>query len=69
MISNPLKKIMNAIKEAKEGNLSAVIIDDNNNEFGIVSRNFNKMMKTLKYLVINIKNEADKVSSRTTRIE
>lgn len=68
-IQNPLKKLMNSIKGAKEGKLNVYIEDYNSDEFGIVTKNFNEMIKNLKELIINIKEEAQNVSSNATTIE
>ena len=50
-ISVPSKKIIHAMDEAKKGNLHIHIEDDNQDEMGKISTNFNEMISNIRLLI------------------
>lgn len=56
-ISSPLKKLVKAMNEAKKGNLSIIIKDNNRDEIGEVTGNFNNMLNEIKNLLDNVKSK------------
>lgn len=56
-ISSPLRKLVKAMNEVKKGNLSVSITDDNRDEIGEVTRNFNRMLNEIKILMENVKSK------------
>ena len=56
-ISSPLKRLVNSMDEVKRGNLSVYLPDKSNDEIGVVTRHFNKMIIEIKNLMENVKNQ------------
>jgi len=61
-LAKPIIKVTNALRDISggEGNLThSIAVHSKNDEIGALSYYFNKMLKKIKELVINIRNEAD----------
>jgi len=64
-IANPIMKVTASLKDISsgEGNLThSIAVQSKNDEIGALSHYFNKTIKTIKNLVLNIRNEADILS-------
>ncbi len=53
-ISIPLKRLVHSMEEAKNGNLTIKLEDDSKDEIGIVTSNFNDMIKNMSYLISKV---------------
>lgn len=68
-ISIPLKKLVEAMKKAKEGDLTISSRDDNKDEIAILFYNFNQMLSNIKNLIIKVRNSAQQVLEGSARVE
>jgi methyl-accepting chemotaxis protein len=64
-ISNPLEKLVELMKKAKDGNLDLHIVDDNKDEISEVISAFNDMVKKINTLIRDVKNLVENVSNNT----
>ncbi len=48
LVANPLNKLINAMSRAENGNLDIEVDIQSQDEFGILGRHFNKMLKTIR---------------------
>ncbi|MDR3598383.1 methyl-accepting chemotaxis protein [Clostridium sp.] len=64
-ISNPLGKLVELMKKAKEGNLDLHIIDESQDEISEVISAFNDMVRKINTLIGDVKNLAENVSNNT----
>lgn len=53
-ISTHLKKLVNAMKEARNGNLAVELTDASNDEIGLVTQNFNDMLSNIRSLISKV---------------
>jgi len=56
-LSQPLNRLIKIMEEVKRGNLEVQLSDDNPDELGEVTRNFNAMVKEVRNLMNDIKNK------------
>lgn len=73
-ISTPLKKMVNAMQEARNGNLSICLQDESKDEIGRVTRIFNDMLANIRALVskvstssINLIDSLEKIQTSAER--
>ena len=69
-ISNPLSKLVNLMRKAKQGDLTEVVTDKSNDEIGEVISNYDDMIQNIKILiqkvqlsVENVLNSSEKISA------
>jgi len=69
-ISNPLSKLVNLMRKAKQGDLTEVVTDKSNDEIGEVISNYDDMIQNIKNLiqkvqlsVENVLNSSEKIST------
>lgn len=67
-ISKPLNKIVRLMKEARSGNLSISISDNNRDELAEVSENFNSMVSNIKVLISKVRNLSGDVLDSSSKI-
>lgn len=68
-ISVPSKKIVHAMDEAKKGNLHIHIEDDNQDEMGKISSNFNEMIDNIRLLIEHTSVSSQNVLSQAQSID
>lgn len=59
-ITMPMREIVDAMKEVEGENLNVSLKVRSNDEFGIISKQFNKMLATIKNLLERVRNEEKK---------
>jgi len=67
-ISEPLSRLIKIMDEAKKGNLSIEIKDNNKDEIGQVLGSFNDMLSNIRILVAQVNDSAFKVLKNSNRI-
>lgn len=67
-ISNPLKKLLDLMHLAKQGNLSFDVKDNKKDELAVVLTNFSEMVENIKGLILKSSNSAQKVINNASDI-
>lgn len=67
-ISNPLRTMVNLMREAKSGNLTHKIVDKSNDEIGEVIQDFNDMVSNIRSLIANVGRLSQNVLSQADTI-
>jgi methyl-accepting chemotaxis protein len=68
-ISNPLNKVMQAMKQAENGDLSVTVNIHNQDELGQLGRSFNLMIVKIHELIVNTKNTVAEVVNHSKVLE
>ncbi|MCX7922748.1 MAG: methyl-accepting chemotaxis protein [Clostridia bacterium] len=67
-ISSPLNNLVGLMKRAKDGDLSITVQDNNRDELGQVSNNFNEMLSNISKLVSKVRHSAESVLANSHKI-
>lgn len=67
-IAVPLKKLVEAMKKAKEGDLTLRIKDVNRDEVAVLFENFNQMLSNIKQLMLKVRSSAKQVLEGATKV-
>ena len=67
-ISSPLKKLINYMKKAKEGDLTIIVKDNGKDELSEVSSNFNDMLININSLVSKVKDSSHEILDFSEKI-
>lgn len=68
-ISRPLNRLVNVMKEARDGNLAITLQDTNKDEIGIVTRNFNDMLGNIRNLIAKVSISSVNLISNIEKIQ
>lgn len=68
-ISIPLKRLIQLMQEARDGNLARSINDNQKDEIGIVSRNFNEMLGNIRDLIAKVSVSSGKLIGSIEKIQ
>jgi len=67
-ISNPLSKLVNLMRKAKQGDLTEVVTDKSNDEIGEVISNYDDMIQNIKVLIQKVQLSVENVLSSSEKI-
>lgn len=67
-ISQPLKKLVYLIQQAKDGNLSVRISDKSRDQIGEVVTNFNNMVDNIRTLILKVKVSSEQVMDSSSKL-
>lgn len=67
-IAVPLKKLVEAMKKAKEGDLTLSVNDANRDEVAVLFDNFNQMLSNIKELMLRVRSAAKQVLEGATAV-
>jgi len=67
-ISNPLTKLVNIMRKAKQGDLTEVVTDKSNDEIGEVISNYNDMIQNIKSLIQKVQLSVENVLNSSEKI-
>lgn len=68
-ISNPIKKLSEAMAEAETGNLNVEYTMNSNNEIGQLVKSFNQMIANIKALILDTKVVAETIEGNTETLQ
>lgn len=68
-ISIPLRRLISLMQEARDGNLTRSINDNQKDEIGIVSRNFNEMLGNIRNLIAKVSVSSSKLIGSIEKIQ
>jgi methyl-accepting chemotaxis protein len=68
-ISRPLNQVVTAMSRAEEGDLTARVFINSQNELGILGNSYNQMLDKIGGLIINTKQTIDAMLNRSTDLE
>ncbi|NLU53166.1 MAG: methyl-accepting chemotaxis protein [Clostridiaceae bacterium] len=67
-IAKPVKKLVEAMKKAKEGDLTIRVIDKNGDEIAMLFDNFNQMLSNMRQLMIKVRDSAKQVINGASQV-
>lgn len=67
-IAVPVKKLVDAMKQAKKGDLTISVRDNNRDEIAILFDNFNQMLSNMRQLMIKVRDSANQVISGASEV-
>ena len=67
-VSKPLEKLIFSMKKAKDGDLTSIIEDTENDEISVVCQNYNDMVINISHLVSNVRGLSQNVLDAAQRI-
>ena len=68
-ISVPLRKLVEAMKRAKEGDLTIAAEDNNKDEIAVLLNNFNQMLGNIRKLIVGVRDSAKEVLEGSVQVE
>ncbi|ULO06728.1 methyl-accepting chemotaxis protein [Paenibacillus sp. 19GGS1-52] len=63
LITKPLKELQGLMKRAEEGDLTAAVVYDSNDEIGLINRSFNSMLGSLRTMMQGVTESVEMLSA------
>lgn len=63
LITKPLKELQGLMKRAEEGDLTATVVYDSNDEIGLINRSFNSMLGSLRTMMQGVAESVEMLSA------